>query len=68
MDVSGQPGDCGPYTPPVQQGSASRDAKIQAEIKAADAAGLWYVNRCLHCARQVRRNLRAIRSDSSVVT
>ena len=43
MDASGQAGDCGPYSPPVQQGAGAHDAKVQGQIKAADAAGQWKV-------------------------
>jgi hypothetical protein len=42
LDQSGDK-DCGPYTPPVVQGSGSTDATIQAKIKDADSKGEWEV-------------------------
>ena len=42
LDVSGDH-DCGPYMPPVTQGSGARDAAIQAKVKDSDAKGQWQV-------------------------
>jgi hypothetical protein len=42
LDVSGDH-DCGPYMPPVTQGSGARDATIQAKVKDSDAKGQWQV-------------------------
>ncbi len=43
LDQSGEPGDCGPYNPPVTQGAGPSDPKVQASEHAADAAGVWKV-------------------------
>jgi hypothetical protein len=43
LDQSGQPNDCGPYSPPVTQGAGPSDPKVEASEKAADAAGQWKV-------------------------
>ncbi len=43
LDQTGEQGDCGPYSPPVQQGIGTGDPKIAAAMKAADAAGQWKV-------------------------
>jgi hypothetical protein len=42
LDQSGDK-DCGPYNPPVVQGSGKTDATLQAKIKDADSKGLWEV-------------------------
>ena len=43
LDQSGEPGDCGPYTPPVTQGAGPSDPQVQASERRADAAGIWKV-------------------------
>jgi len=35
--------DCGPYTPPVTQGSGAHDATLQAKVKDSDERGQWSV-------------------------
>jgi hypothetical protein len=35
--------DCGPYFPPVIQGSGSRDPQVQTKIKESDAGGQWQI-------------------------
>jgi hypothetical protein len=35
--------DCGPYFPPVIQGSGSRDPQVQAKIKDSDSRGQWQI-------------------------
>ena len=35
--------DCGPYFPPVIQGSGSRDPQVQAKIRESDAGGQWQI-------------------------
>jgi hypothetical protein len=35
--------DCGPYTPPVSQGSGTHDATLQAKVKDSDSRGQWSV-------------------------
>jgi hypothetical protein len=42
LDVSGDH-DCGPYYPPVAQGSGAHDAAVQAKLKESDAEGQWQV-------------------------
>lgn len=42
LDQSGDK-DCGPYNPPVAQGSGKADATLQAKIKDADSKGEWEV-------------------------
>jgi hypothetical protein len=42
LDQSGDH-DCGPYTPPVTQGSGAHDATLQAKVKDSDARGQWAV-------------------------
>jgi hypothetical protein len=42
LDESGDH-DCGPYTPPVTQGSGAHDATMQAKVKDSDAKGQWQV-------------------------
>lgn len=42
LDQSGDK-DCGPYNPPVVQGSGKADATIQAKIKEADTKGEWEI-------------------------
>jgi hypothetical protein len=42
LDVSGDH-DCGPYLPPVTQGSGAHDPTLQAKMKDSDARGQWQV-------------------------
>jgi hypothetical protein len=42
LDQSGDH-DCGPYTPPVTQGSGAHDATLQAKVKDSDERGQWSV-------------------------
>jgi hypothetical protein len=42
LDVSGDH-DCGPYTPPVTQGSGAHDPTLQAKVKDSDAKGQWQI-------------------------
>lgn len=42
LDQSGDH-DCGPYTPPVTQGSGVHDATLQAKVKDSDSRGQWSV-------------------------
>jgi len=42
LDLSGDH-DCGPYNPPVGQGSGAHDATLQAKVKDSDARGQWQV-------------------------
>ncbi|MGH7296077.1 MAG: C1 family peptidase, partial [Polyangiaceae bacterium] len=35
--------DCGPYFPPVIQGSGSRDPQVQTKIRDSDASGQWQI-------------------------
>jgi hypothetical protein len=43
LDESGEPGDCGPYSPPVQQGGWQSDANTKNAQANADKAGIWKV-------------------------
>jgi hypothetical protein len=43
LDMSGEPNDCGPYSPAVTQGGGNSDPKIQAAKKTADGSGLWKI-------------------------
>ncbi|MGD0529715.1 MAG: C1 family peptidase [Polyangiaceae bacterium] len=42
LDRSGDH-DCGPYTPPVSQGSGTTDPTLQAKVKDSDGRGQWMV-------------------------
>jgi hypothetical protein len=42
LDQSGDH-DCGPYTPPVAQGSGVHDPTLQAKVKDSDSRGQWSV-------------------------
>ena len=42
LDQSGDH-DCGPYTPPVTQGSGTHDPTLQAKMKDSDSRGQWWV-------------------------
>ncbi|HEY3819427.1 MAG TPA: C1 family peptidase [Polyangiaceae bacterium] len=42
LDQSGDH-DCGPYTPPVTQGSGAHDATLQAKMKDSDGRGQWSI-------------------------
>jgi len=42
LDQSGDH-DCGPYTPPVTQGSGTHDPTLQAKVKDSDSHGQWSV-------------------------
>jgi hypothetical protein len=35
--------DCGPYNPPVTQGSGAHDPTLQGKVKDADARGVWEI-------------------------
>ncbi len=43
LDRSGEPGDCGPYSPPVTQGGGASDPQVQAAEKSADGNAQWKV-------------------------
>jgi hypothetical protein len=43
LDQSGEPGDCGPYNPPVTQGGWQSDGNTKTAQANADKAGLWKV-------------------------
>jgi len=43
LDESGEPGDCGPYNPPVAQGGWQADANTKNAQASADKAGIWKV-------------------------
>jgi hypothetical protein len=43
FDESGEPGDCGPYNPPVTQGGWQGDPGAVKSKQSADGAGLWKI-------------------------